>query len=223
MVGAGPYMLTEWVENSSMTYRYDVAEGWGQFPTAGGGDGFRRSPAIRRIGCLTAVAEWAMVTALGSRPMRKMHDDTYPRSHWWPPRNRRPRRRPAGPRSGWPIPPIRSDLVGEADKLLPSKRPVIRLSTPQLFISRRSLTARAGRPAGAFGFSTGGSGRLRVRRLSPRSFTDQRNRPGSPGPQLTVATQRRQVSGWPPCGLWPRKKQKGGARWYSSNHATRAA
>ena len=31
MVGAGPYMLTEWVENSSMTYRYEVAEGWGQF------------------------------------------------------------------------------------------------------------------------------------------------------------------------------------------------
>ena len=44
---------------------------------------------------LTAVAESAMGITLESRPMRMMHDDTYPRNHW-----------------------------------LPSKRPVIRLSTP---------------------------------------------------------------------------------------------
>ena len=74
-------------------------------------------------GRLTAVATSAIVTALGWRPIRMTPDDTYPRSHCLAPQDRRPRCRPGGARSGWPIPPVRSDLVGEADKLPAATQP----------------------------------------------------------------------------------------------------
>ena len=52
----------------------------------------------------------------------KRNDDSQ-RGDRLAPQDRRPRRRPEGPRSGWPIQPVRSDLVGEADKLLAATQP----------------------------------------------------------------------------------------------------
>ena len=60
---------------------------------------------------------------LGYERMRTMPDDTTQRCHRLAPQDRRPRRRPVGPRSGRSIPPIRSDLVGEADTLLAATQP----------------------------------------------------------------------------------------------------
>ena len=81
--------------------------------------------------------------------------------HRLAPQDRRPRGRPEGPRSGWPIPPVRSDLVGEADKLLAATQPA------------------RGAAAGAFAVSTGVAAGYVERRLSPGSFTDHRNGSGS--------------------------------------------
>ena len=60
---------------------------------------------------------------------------------------------------------------------LPVTQPVH--SPPTFRTSRRSLTARAARLAGAFAFSARQAAGSVWRRLSPRSFTDHRNRPGS--------------------------------------------
>ena len=107
--------------------------------------------------------------------------------HRLAPQDRRPRGRPEGPRSGWPIPPVRSDLVGEADKLLAATQPARPTPPPPppvpFHTSCKSLTARGDRPvgaaAGAFAVSTGVAAGYVERRLSPRSFTDHRNGSGS--------------------------------------------
>ena len=74
-------------------------------------------------------------------------------------------------------------------------------SPPQLFRTEKQLTAPADRPeraaAGAFGVSTAVAVRSVWRRLSPRSFTGHRNRPGSP-----LAT--------PPPGAPPRRGREAG-------------
>ena len=120
----------------------------------------------------------------GFERMQLTRSDTTQHCHRLAPQDRRPRRRPEGPRSGWPIPPVRSDLVGEADQLLAVAQPVRSAPPTRLFdtSSCRSLTARAARSAGAFAFSTGVTPGCAWRRLSPRSITDHRNGPGSSPP-----------------------------------------
>ena len=71
--------------------------------------------------------------------MRMKRDDDSQRGDRLAPQDRRPRRR------SWLIPPIRSDLVGEADKLLTVTQPVH--PTPlYLFRTEKQLTAPADRP-----------------------------------------------------------------------------
>ena len=55
--------------------------------------------------------------------MQEMGDNTTQHCHRLAPQDRRPRRRPEGPQRGWPIPPVRSDFVGEADKLPAATQP----------------------------------------------------------------------------------------------------
>ena len=73
-----------------------------------------------RLTCLPQVCEGSVS---GNERMRTMPDDTTQRCHRLAPQDRCPRRRPAGPRSGRSIPPIRSDLVGAADTLLAATQP----------------------------------------------------------------------------------------------------
>ena len=86
---------------------------------------------VWRLTCLPQVCQ-------GKRPgferMQKVADDTTQHCHRLAPQDRRPRRRPEGPRSGWPIPPIRSDLVGKADKLLAATQPARPI--PPLYLFR---------------------------------------------------------------------------------------
>ena len=56
--------------------------------------------------------------------------------HRLAPQDRRPRRRSEGPQRGWPIPPVRSDLVGKADKLLAATQPA-RPTPPVPFLNIR--------------------------------------------------------------------------------------
>ena len=87
----------------------------------------------------TVVAASAMVTVLESRPMRTMHHDTYARSHWLAPQNRRPGRR------FWPIPSNRKEAV--ARRQPPEKQ----LTAP----ADRPVPAAAGTLAGSKGAAAG--------------------------------------------------------------------
>ena len=146
---------------------------------------------------LTGLPRACEHASAGVRRMQmKRHDDSQ-RGGRLAPQNRRPRRRPEGPRSGWPIPPIRSDLVGEADKLpavtqpvhpMPPYRPPVPPNTH--FSSCRSITARTVRPvrdpAYAVAFTSavaiGGAGSVhrRTGMRTARALPGDRNRPGSP-------------------------------------------
>ena len=85
-----------------------------------------------------------------SAGMRMKRNDDSQRGDRLAPQDRRPRRR------SWPIPPIRSDLVGEADKLLTVTQPVH--PTPLLFRTENQLTAPADclvrQPAHTVAFTT---------------------------------------------------------------------
>ena len=105
----------------------------------------------------------------------KRNDDSQ-RGDRLAPQDRRPRRRPEGPRSGWPIQPVRSDLVGEADKLLAATQP----ARP---ILAYPPCTRSGSPhRGRLRLQHRGSGRLRV---APAQST------ASPTPTHRRRTNRR--------------------------------
>ena len=133
---------------------------------------------VWRLTCLPQVCQ-------GKRPgferMQKVADDTTQHCHRLAPQDRRPRRRPEGPRSGWPIPPIRSDLVGKADKLLAATQPARPIPPPPPPAHAVAFTA-----AVAIG-ATGSSDR-RATVASAVTCTGYRNRPGS-----APATDSRQV------------------------------
>ena len=104
----------------------------------------------------------------------KRHDDSQ-RSSRLAPQDRRPRRRPEGPRSGWPIPPIRSHLVGETDKLRAVRQPA-RPIPPLRRWWRRAPVASGG----------AGSVHRRTGRWAARALPGDRNGPGSPDPRLLL-------------------------------------
>ena len=99
---------------------------------------------------------------------------------------------PKGPRSGWPIPPVRSDLVGEADKLLAATQPARPTPppTPPTFSTEKQLTAPADcpvrDPAHAIVFTTAvvtcgaRSVHLRTGMRAAHTLPGDRNRAGSP-------------------------------------------
>ena len=106
-----------------------------------------------------------------------MPDDTTQRGHRLAPQE------PTPEASGRSIPPIRSDLVGAADTHLAAKppaRPILAYPPPP---ADRPVRAEVGACAVSKGVAAG----YVWCRLSPPSFTDHRNRPGSP-----PATYRRQ-------------------------------
>ena len=121
--------------------------------------------------------------------LMRRHDNSQ-RSDRLPPQNRRPRRRPEGPRSGWPIPPMRSDLVGEADKLLAVTQPVHPIHTPP------SDPAHAVPFTTAVAIGDAGSVHRHTGMRAVRALPGHRNRPGS-RPRLTAGkTHPRR------CRLW---------------------
>ena len=79
-------------------------------------------------------------------PMHLTRDDTTQHCHRLAPQDRRPRRR------SWPIPPVRSNLVGKADTLLVAAtqpaRPILAYPPPPPpnFRTEKQLTAPADRP-----------------------------------------------------------------------------
>ena len=160
-------MRPTWTANGLRTAKLPTNDGSGEGDAPGSAPG-RRSRQPRRPRNkieniqlpLDVFAAGVRGWCLGYERMRTMPDDTTQRCHRLAPQDRRPRRRPAGPRSGRSIPPIRSDLVGEADTLLAATqpaRPILAYPPPNFSpsdTSCRSLTARAERATGAFGFST---------------------------------------------------------------------
>ena len=118
--------------------------------------------------------------------------------HRLAPQDRRPRRR------SWPIPPARSDLVGEADKLLAATQPARPTPPPPCTLgTEKQLTARADRPvpdsAHAVAFTTAvairgaGSVHRRTGMQTARAFPGGPGRPGSPPaipPALTAIQTR---------------------------------
>ena len=113
--------------------------------------------------------------------LRMVRDDTTQRCHRLG-QDRRPRHRLAGSRSGWRIPPIGSDLAGDADQLRAVTQPV-RPATPpprQLFV-RQALSARADRAASP-AHEAGGHGGRQLRTSTAGRPQRRRDNPSRPGP-----------------------------------------
>ena len=131
----------------------------------------------------------------------KRNDDSQ-RGDRLAPQDRRPRRRPEGPRSGWPIQPVRSDLVGEADKLLAATQP----ARP---ILAYPPCTRSGSPhRGRLRLQHRGSGRLRV---APAQST------ASPTPTHRRRTNRRRCRSITSITTLPVFPAPRRCTWYSKN------
>ena len=120
--------------------------------------------------------------------MQEVADDTTRHCHRLAPQDRRPRRRPEGPRSGWPIP---TDTFGprRQSRQAPSGNATAHPPLPT-FRTEKQLTAPADRsvhdPAHAVAFTAAvaiggtGSSDRRATMASAVTRTGYRNRPGSP-------------------------------------------
>ena len=156
---------------------------------------------ICRLTCLPQVCQGKR---RGFEPMQKVADDTTRHWHRLAPQDRRPRRRPEGPRSGWAHPIGTLGPRRQSHKLLAATQPEANSSYPrlppryQIVGTEKQLTAPADRPvrdpAHAVAFTTAmaiggtGSSDRRAAVASAVTRTGYRNRPGSP-----PATDSRQV------------------------------